>query len=168
MDIFGKVVIGGLIIIFMVTVPLYMASKTNEDTIVSQAQQLIDETCDKVVRTGIFSMDDYNDLQVGLDSLGLAAELSISIQVLDENRAKEESTGTSATEGQYILYEHTQVMEMLNEGDIILSAGDIFSAEAESIGTSIRQQLDSATSLTGETSSVYSVRASGMVSANGN
>lgn len=158
-------------VIIMGIFPLMAMANEKDSTSNLAVQTATTEFVNTIRTTGKITSNDYDNYVSRLAATGNSYDTEITVQVLDENPAKKTTTGTTIGDNVYYTKYTTQIEEELagNPGGIIqLKEGDIVSVKAENTNTTIAQQLRNFMyKVTGNSSSVITAEASGMVTTTG-
>lgn len=155
--------------ILMFIFPLMTIADKKDDVSTLDVEIVTDDFTDTIRTTGKLTQDEYDNFILTLASTGNSYNVEITIQKLDENPAKKETSAT-VTIGDNVYYEEytTQVLEELKAGSITLKEGDIVSVKVENTNVTIAQQLRNwLYKVTGNDSSTIAAASSGIVTTNG-
>ena len=155
--------------ILMFVFPLMTMADRKDDTVTLSIQTETDRYVQEIATTGMTSKDAYDKYIETLGATGNAYDVDITVQVLDENPSKKETSATSVIgENVYLTKHTTQVLEELNAGKLVLKEGDIVTINVknknETIGTQLRNFMYK---VTGNKSSTVTATATKMVTTNG-
>ncbi len=151
--------------------PMMAIADRNDDISQLSVQTSITEFVDTVRKTGKITMDTYDSLVLELYSTGNTYDITMEIQVLDENPSKKTTQADETKIGENIYYTvyTSQIMNELEEnGFYILKEGDMVTVSASNNNKTISQSLKNFFySLAG--TNTYSIVASqtGIVAVNG-
>ncbi len=152
--------------IIMFIYPLTIMADKNDDISSLTIQSTTTEFTNNVRKTGRLTQDDYDNFLSSLASTGNSYNVEITIQILDDNPARVETTNTqSIGENRYYTLYTTQVREQL---PLILKDGDIISVNVRNTNSTIAMQLRNYMyRVTGNNLSTITASASGIVTTNG-
>ena len=158
--------------ILMFVFPLMTMADRKDDTVTLSIQTETDRYVQEIATTGMTTKDAYDNYVQTLAATGNAYDVDITVQVLDENPSKKETSATSKIGDNVYLTKHTtQVLDELNNNDrnaLILKEGDIVTINVknknETIGTQLRNFMYK---VTGNNSSTVTATATKMVTTNG-
>ncbi len=151
--------------------PMMAIADRNDDISQISVQTSITEFVDTVRKTGKITMEDYDRLVLELYSTGNTYDITLAVQVLDENPSKKTTQADETKIGENIYYTiyTSQLMEELeNSGFKVLKEGDIVTVSAANNNITISQSLKNFFySLAGKNN--YSIVASqtGVIAVNG-
>ncbi len=151
--------------------PMMAIAERNDDVSELAVTTGISEFVNTARSTGKITMQDYDALVSTLYATGNTYDISMEVQVLDENPAKKGTQTTSTTVGENVYYSvyTTQIMEELEKNNkYVLKEGDILTVNASNSNVTISQMLKNFFySLAGN--NTYSIvgSASGVVSVSG-
>lgn len=160
--------------IMMFVFPMMAMSERSDDIAELNVQAAITEFVNTSRNTGKITADSYNKLVSDLYSTGNTYDITMEIQVLDENPSKKQTTlmGEEKKIGENIYYSiyTTQIMEDLEkeEHTEFMKQGDILTVTASNTNNTISQMLKNFFySLSGN--DTYSIvgKDSGVVTVNG-
>ena len=158
-------------VIIMGVFPLMAMANEKDKTANLSAETATTEFVNTIRTTGKITLNDYNNYVSRLSATGNSFDTEITVQVLDENPSKKVTTGDQIGDNVYYTKYTTQIIEELasNPGGVIqLKEGDIVSVSAENTNITIAQQLRNFMyKVTGNSSSVITAEASGMVTTTG-
>ena len=152
--------------ILMFVFPLMTMADKKDDVSTLSVQTATTTFTDTIRTTGKLTQDEYDNFVQTLAATGNAYTVDITIQVLDENPSKKQ-TSQYQTIGENVYYTMytTQVLESL---PLTLKEGDIVSVSVENTNVTIGQQLRNFMyRVTGNNSSTVAASASGIVTTNG-
>lgn len=130
--------------ILMFVFPLMAMSERTDDVSELAVQTATTEFVDKVRTTGKLTLDDYNKYVETLTSTGNSFDVSIEVQMLDENPGVKTTQAEMTKIGENIYYSFytSQVEEMLNSNArIILKEGDRVAVTVKNTNETISQTL---------------------------
>ena len=157
--------------ILMFVFPLMTMADKKDDVSTQSIQSATDSFATTVRTTGKITQDTYDNFSKTLAATGNAYDIDISVQKLDENPSKKE-TSKYETIGENVYYTmyKSQIMDALNSnnGILPLSEGDIVNVSVKNTNVTIGQQLRNFMyKVTGNNSSSITASASGIVTTNG-
>lgn len=153
--------------ILMFIFPLMTMADKKDDVSTLSIQTATTDFTDTIRTTGKLTQDEYDNFILTLASTGNSYKVDITVQVLDEDPSKKETSATQ-TIGDNVYYTMytTQVLEQL---PLSLKEGDIVSVSVENTNVTIAQQLRNFMyKVTGNNSSTVTAAASGIVTTIGN
>ncbi len=157
--------------ILMFVFPLMTMADKKDDVTTLTVKTTTTEFTDGIRTTGVLTQEQYDNFVQTLGATGNSYDVEITVQVLDENPAKKE-TSSSLKIGDNVYYTKytSQIIDELNQrGKVVLKEGDIVSVSIENTNVTIGQQLRNAFyRVTGNNSSTVAASASGIVTTNGN
>lgn len=124
--------------------PMMSIADRNDDISQLSVQSTISEFVDTVRKTGKITSDTYDALIQELYATGNTYDVSLEVQVLDENPSKKTTQADETKIGENVYYSvyTTQIMDTLNSsGEYILKEGDIVTVSASNTNTTIAQSL---------------------------
>lgn len=130
--------------ILMFVFPLMAMSERTDDVSELAVQTATTEFVDKVRTTGKLTLDDYNKYVETLTSTGNSFDVSVEVQMLDENPGVKTTQAEMTKIGENIYYSFytSQVEEMLNDNArIILKEGDRVAVTVKNTNETISQTL---------------------------
>lgn len=131
--------------IMMFVFPMMSMSERNDDVAELNVQAAIAEFVNQARNTGKITEAAYDKLVADLNATGNTYEITMEIQVLDENPGKKtDLMGDEKKVGENIYYSiyTTQIMEELEKNSVkYMKEGDIFSATASNTNSTISQML---------------------------
>lgn len=151
--------------------PMMAIADRNDDISQLSVQTSITEFVDTVRKTGKITMDTYDSLVLELYSTGNTYDITMEIQVLDENPSKKTTQADETKIGEniyYTVYTSQVIKELDRNGFYILKEGDMVTVSASNNNKTISQSLKNFFySLSG--TNTYSIVASqtGIVAVNG-
>ena len=123
--------------IIMFGAPLIINSASNDDMAQTALNVAVTEAAENVEKTGVFTIEDYNNLVQTVSADGTAKEIEMQIgrieiemQIgrIDENPAKKTTQANSKKQGENAMYYifTNEIEEILKtEGKIVLNQGDV-------------------------------------------
>ncbi len=155
--------------ILMFVFPLMTMADRKDDTVTLSIQTETDKYVKEIATTGKTTMDAYNKYIETIAATGNAYDVDITVQVLDDNPSKKETSVTSKIgENIYLTKYTTQVLDELTKNALILKEGDIVTINVknknETIGTQLRNFVYK---VTGNNASTVTATATKMVTTNG-
>ena len=156
--------------ILMFVVPLMAMADKKDDVSTLTVQSAVDDLTISISNTGKLTKDQYDNFVQQLAATTNSYDVEITVQILDENPAKKE-TSIKQTIGDNVYYtlNTTQVLERLNSGTLVLKEGDIVTINAKNTNVTIGMQLRNFMyKVTGNNSSTITATATRMVTTNGN
>lgn len=151
--------------------PMMAIADRNDDVAQLSVQTSISEFVDTVRKTGKITKDTYDSLVLELYSTGNTYDVTLEIQVLDDNPSKKTTQADETKIGENIYYTiyTSQIMEELERsGFKVLKEGDMVTVKVANNNKTISQSLKNFFySLSG--TNAYSIVASqtGVVAVNG-
>ena len=133
--------------IMMFVFPMMAMSERSDDIAELNIQTAITEFVNTARNTGKITTDSYNKLVSDLYSTGNTYDITMEIQVLDENPSKKQTSlmqGSETKIGENIYYSiyTTQIMEELEKSNVqYMKEGDIFTVTASNTNNTISQML---------------------------
>ena len=115
--------------IIMFGAPLIINSASNDDMAQTALNVAVTESAENVEKTGVFTIEDYNNLVQTVSADGTAKEIEMQIGRIDENPAKKTTQANSKKQGENAMYYifTNEIEEILKtEGKIVLNQGDVF------------------------------------------
>ena len=156
--------------ILMFVFPLMTMADKKDDVSTLAVKTATTEFTDTIRTTGKLTQEQYDNYIQTLAATGNSYNVDITVQILDENPAKKE-TSNSAKIGNNVYYtaQTTQVLDAISKGTLELKEGDIVSVTAENSNVTIGMQLRNFMyKVTGNDSATIAASASGIVTTNGN
>ncbi len=159
--------------IMMFVFPMMAMSEQNDNIAELNVQTIISEFVNTSRNTGKITADSYNKLVADLYSTGNTYDITMEIQVLDENPAKKANImqGSETKIGENIYYSiyTTQILEELEEkNEKYMNEGDILTVTAANTNNTISQMLKNFFySLSGNDAYSIAGSASGIVTVTG-
>lgn len=157
--------------ILMFIFPLMTVADEKDDVSTLTAQTATTEFTNEIRATGKLTQEDYDNFVLTLAATGNSYDVEMTVQVLDENPAKKETSGTVTIGNNvyYVMYT-TQILEQLQDAGVItFKEGDIISVAINNTNVTVAQQLRNwVYSVTGNDESTITAKSSGFVTANGN
>lgn len=159
----------GFAVLLMFIFPLMTMADRKDDVATLEIQTETDRYVKEIATKGMTTQDAYDNYVQTLAATGNAYDVDITVQILDENPSKKEtSTGTKIGENVYLTLHTTQVLEKLKEGSLILKEGDIVTITVKNKNETIGMQLRNFIfKVTGNNSSSIVATATMMSTANG-
>ncbi len=157
--------------ILMFVFPLMTMADKKDDVSTMTVQTATTEFTDNIRTTGKLTQEEYDNFILTLAATGNSYNVEITVQVLDENPAKKESSGTTVIgDNVYYTMYTTQVLDSLSSSKTLaLKEGDLVSVSVENTNLTIAQQLRNFMyKVTGNNSSTVAASSSGMVTTIGN
>ncbi len=151
--------------------PMMAIADRNDDISQLSVQTSITEFVDTVRKTGKITRDTYDSLVMELYSTGNTYDVTLEIQVLDDNPSKKTTQADETKIGEniyYTVYTSQVINELDRNGFYILKEGDMVTVSASNNNKTISQSLKNFFySLSG--TNTYSIVASqtGIVAVNG-
>ena len=155
--------------ILMFVFPLMTMADKKDDVTTLAVETATTEFTDKIRTTGRLTQDQYDSFIQTLAATGNSYDVDITVQKVDENPAKKQTSTTSkiGENVSYTMYT-SQVLEKL-PSTLTLNDGDIVSVSVKNTNVTIGQQLRNFMyRITGNESSAVAASASGIVTTNGN
>lgn len=155
--------------ILMFVFPLMTMADKKDDVTTLAVETATTEFTDKIRTTGRLTQDQYDSFIQTLAATGNSYDVDITVQKVDENPAKKQTSTTSkiGENVSYTMYT-SQVLEKL-PSTLTLNEGDIVSVSVKNTNVTIGQQLRNFMyRITGNESSAVAASASGIVTTNGN
>ena len=157
--------------ILMFVFPLMTMADKKDDVSTLSIQTATEDFTTTIRTTGKITQDNYDNFSKTLAATGNAYDIDISVQKLDENPSKKE-TSNYQTIGENVYYTmyKSQIMTALNtnNGIMTLNEGDIVNVSVKNTNVTIGQQLRNFMyKVTGNNSSSITASASGIVTTNG-
>ena len=157
--------------ILMFVFPLMTMADKKDDITTLTVENATNEFTTEIRTTGKLTQARYDSFLSTLVATGNSYNVDITVQVLDSNPAKKE-TSSSKVIGDNVYYTlyTSQVLDKLNGASgLILKEGDIVTVTVENTNVTIGQQLRNFLyRVTGNNSSTVAASASGIVTTNGN
>ena len=155
--------------ILMFVFPLMTMADRKDDTVTLSIQTETDKYVKEIATTGMTTRDAYDKYIETIAATGNAYDVDITVQVLDDNPSKKETSVTSKIgENIYLTKYTTQVLDELTKKPLILKEGDIVTINVknknETIGTQLRNFVYK---VTGNNASTVTATATKMVTTNG-
>ena len=155
--------------ILMFVFPLMTMADRKDDTVTLSIQTETDRYVQEIATTGMTTKNAYDNYVQTLAATGNAYDVDITVQVLDDNPSKKETSVTSKIgENIYLTKYTTQVLDELTKHALILKEGDIVTINVknknETIGTQLRNFVYK---VTGNNASTVTATATKMVTTNG-
>ena len=168
-DSFATVIAIALAAMLMFVFPLMTMADRKDDAVTLELQTETDRYVKEISTKGTTTKEAYDNYLETISASGNAYDVDITVQVLDENPSKKETSATSKIGDNVYLTKHTtQVLDELNKGTLILKEGDIVTINIknknETIGTQLRNFMYK---VTGNNSSTVTATATKMVTTNG-
>lgn len=158
-------------VVIMGVFPLMAMANEKDKTSAITVQTATTEFVNNIRTTGKITLNDYNNYVSRLGATGNSYDTEITVQVLDENPAKKETTTTQIGDNVYYTKYTTQILEDLENSPakvMQLKEGDIVSVSAQNTNSTIANQLRNFMyKVTGNSSSTITAEASGMVTTTG-
>ena len=155
--------------ILMFVFPLMTMADRKDDVVTLEIQTETENYVKEIATTGKTTQNAYDNYIQTLAATGNAYDVDITVQVLDENPAKKE-TSASKTIGEnvYLTMHTTQVLEQIQSNNFRLKEGDIITITVknknETIGMQLRNFLYR---VTGNNSATITASVTKMVTTNG-
>ena len=132
--------------IMMFVFPMMAMSERTDDISQLNVQQILSEFVNTARTTGKITDNAYDKLVADLYSTGNTYDITLEIQVLDENPAKKQSTlmGNETKIGENIRYSiyTTQIIEEIEKNGVkYMKEGDLLTATAINTNMTISQML---------------------------
>lgn len=124
--------------------PMQAIAERNDDIAQLAVNTAISEFVDNVRKTGKITLDNYNALISSLYATGNTYDVSIEVQVLDENPSKKTTQADETKIGENIYYSvyTTQIYDELQKNSkYLLKEGDIIIVSASNTNNTISQML---------------------------
>ncbi len=124
--------------------PMMSIAERNDDIAQLSVNTAISEFVDTVRKTGKITMDDYNSLVSTLYATGNTYDISMEVQVLDDNPSKKTTQSDETKIGENIYYSiyTTQIFDELQKNsEYPLKEGDIITVSAANTNNTISQML---------------------------
>ena len=124
--------------------PLMSIAERNDDISQLSIQTSISEFVDKVRKTGKITQTDYDALVAALYATGNTYDITVEIQILDENPSKKTTQTDETKIGENVYYSvyTTQIeSELKKSSKYVLKAGDIITVSATNTNNTISQML---------------------------
>ena len=153
--------------ILMFVFPLMTMADKKDDVSALSIQTATTSFTDTIRTTGKITQENYDNFEQVLGATGNAYDVDITVEILDENPAKKQTSDvhTIGDNVYYYMYK-TQILSNL---PLSLKEGDIVSVSVKNTNDTIAQQLRNFLyRVTGNNSSTITAAASGIVTANGN
>ncbi len=138
-----------IVVIFLAAIligifPMMSIAERNDDIAQLSVQTAISEFVDTVRKTGVITMDNYNSLVSTLYATGNTYDITMEVQVLDDNPAKKTTQSDETKIGENVYYSvyTTQIYdELLENSKYVLKEGDIITVSASNSNSTISQML---------------------------
>ena len=130
--------------VLMFVFPLMSMSERTDDVSQLAVQTATTEFVDKVRTTGKLTLDDYDKYVSTISSTGNSFDVSIELQILDENPGVKTTQAEMTKIGENLYYNFytSQVEEMLSENaTILLKEGDRVAVTVKNTNKTISQLL---------------------------
>lgn len=124
--------------ILMFVFPLMTMADKSDDVSQLSVQTSTTEFTNKIRTTGSITQEDYDNFILTLAATGNSYNAEITVQKLDQNPAKKESSGDRIGQNVYYTMYTTQVLDSL---PLSLTEGDIVTVNVENTNTTIAGQL---------------------------
>ena len=151
--------------------PMMSVAERTDDISELTVQTAVSEFVNDARKTGKITLDGYDKLVTTLATTGNTYEISIEVQLLDENPSKKTTQidETKIGENTYYSVYTTQIMDELDKNSkYILKEGDMITVTAANTNSTISQMLKNFFySLTGTNTYRIAGSQSGVVSATG-
>ena len=124
--------------------PMMAIAERNDDVAQLAVTTGLSEFVNTARTTGKITVQDYDALVNKLFATGNTYDISMEVQVLDENPAKKGTQTSSTTVGENVYYSvyTTQIMDELDAHNVYtLKEGDILTVSASNSNTTISQML---------------------------
>lgn len=152
--------------ILMFVFPLMTMADKKDDVSTLSVQSATTEFTDTIRTTGKLTQEDYDNFLLTLGATGNSYDVEITVQILDENPSKKETSATQ-TIGDNVYYT-MYTTQVLDSVPLSLKEGDIVSVDVENTNVTIGQQLRNFMyRVTGNNSSTVVAAASGIVTTTG-
>ncbi|MBR0427497.1 MAG: hypothetical protein IJK18_04800 [Clostridia bacterium] len=155
--------------ILMFVFPLMTMADRKDDVVTLEIQTETENYVKEIATTGKTTQNAYDNYIQTLAATGNAYDVDITVQVLDENPAKKETSATKTIgENVYLTLHTTQVLEQIQSNNFRLKEGDIITITVknknETIGMQLRNFLYR---VTGNNSATITASVTKMVTTNG-
>lgn len=155
--------------ILMFVFPLMTMADRKDDIVTLTIRSETETYVETIATTGMTTKDAYDNYIESIASTGNAYDVDITVQILDENPSKKETSAVKTIgDNVYLTMYTTQVLDALKTGNLVLKEGDIVTISVknknETIGTQLRNFLYK---VTGNNSSTVTATATKMVTTNG-
>lgn len=155
--------------ILMFVFPLMTMADRKDDVVTLEIQTETENYVKEIATTGKTTQNAYDNYIQTLAATGNAYDVDITVQVLDENPAKKETSATKTIgENVYLTMHTTQVLEQIQSNNFRLKEGDIITITVknknETIGMQLRNFLYR---VTGNNSATITASVTKMVTTNG-
>lgn len=161
--------------IMMFVFPMMAMSERSDDIAELNVQAAITEFVNTSRNTGKITQDSYNKLVSDLYSTGNTYDITMEIQVLDENPSKKQTAIMGQSDNKigeniyYSIYTTQIIDELENKNVQYMKQGDILTVTASNTNSTISQMLKNFFySLSGNDSYSIVGKDSGVVTVNGN
>ena len=156
--------------ILMFVFPLMTMADKKDDISTLAVQSATDDFAITISNTGKLTQEQYDNYIQALAATTNAYKVEITVQILDENPAKKETSNTQRIgDNVYYTMYTSQVLEALRQGTLVLKEGDIVTVTAENSNVTIGMQLKNFVyKITGNNSASIVATITKMVTANGN
>lgn len=111
-------------VVLMFAVPFIATANQNEKITQSAIQTILDNFTNTVAREGKISKSTYNDLIEELHATGNTYDVSLEVQLIDDNPGAKGDNKDVIGENIYYSEYTSTIVEKLNEGDYLLHQGD--------------------------------------------
>ena len=168
-DSFATVIAIALAAMLMFVFPLMTMADRKDDTVTLELQTETDRYVKEISTTGKTTLDAYNNFLETISASGNAYDVDITVQVLDENPSKKETSVTTKI-GENIYYTKytTQVLDELNKRTLVLKEGDIVTINVRNKNETIGAQLRNFVyKVTGNDAATITATATKMVTTDG-
>lgn len=168
------IVVIGLAAILMFVFPLLAVSESSDNTSQLSVQNATTEFVENIRSTGKITLDDYDRFVRTINSTGNTYNVSMEVQILDENPGKKVIQSQQTVIGENVYYsEYTkQILQDIEDSERnakILKEGDIVTITVSNSNQTIAQTLRNFFyRMAGNSSSSINASHTGVVSSNGN
>lgn len=156
--------------ILMFVFPLMTMADKKDDISTLAVQSATDDFAITISNTGKLTQEQYDNYVQALAATTNAYNVEITVQILDENPAKKETSNTQRIgDNVYYTMYTSQVLDAIRQGTLVLKEGDIVTVTAENSNQTIGMQLKNFMyKITGNNSATIAATVTKMVTANGN
>lgn len=130
------VLAAGLLFIF----PMSAISEMNDKEVLALVQSYTTDYKNDVCTSGKITQQDYDELIQKLNATGNSYDAEIELHIADKNPGKKTEDQRVGDTTYYVLF-HTQVMDELKKGTILLKEGDYIVIYVKNTNTTISQMF---------------------------
>lgn len=164
------VIVIGIATVLLFVFPMQAMSEKNDEVAQLSVQSLVTEYVNKVSKSGLMTLADYEKLESSLSATGNSYDIEIELRIADKNPGKKAENQKIGDTTYYSLYTN-QIKELLNKEPykIQLKQGDFIKVTVKNTNTTMSQMFKNLLyGLTGNESYVVFAQYSTSILATGN